>query len=149
MVCHLETSKLETSISGLILKHGVWLIWKRTCHFKPQECIDRATVENVRTDWVWSLQRFKEKREEQSDHSWVPNAPTNQQAYPSHVQENSYAWQRAVWCSHKGRLEHWKALCEIRIFLIVWKRRPSKRTLLPVYYITCNWMRDRIGLTLG
>jgi len=52
IVCYLETSKLETSISGLILKHNVQLIWNHACNFRPQECIGRATVENVSTDGV-------------------------------------------------------------------------------------------------
>lgn len=50
IVCYLETSKLETSISGLVLKRGVQLMWNHACNFRPQECIGRVTVENVRKD---------------------------------------------------------------------------------------------------
>lgn len=45
IVCYLEPSKLETSISGLILKHDVQLMWNHACSLRPQDCIGRAAVE--------------------------------------------------------------------------------------------------------
>lgn len=150
IVSYLETSKLETSISGLMLKPGVQFIWNQACSFRPQERIDSTTVEKM-SGWVESGHWRESKKKGMNKvlaSGCQRHRQTNQQT--SGTFRRMLTPSRGLDCvpTRAGLSIEKPCVKDVSFSQHGKEDTVRERYCLFAYYKICNWVHNRISIRL-